>query len=523
MFRIPFNVSQVAQVTVAAIDASRTKSTGAGAGNYNFGGVVLSQSGEPFKLHRINSDNIEAQLGEPLHPRQGLAAMSLRYAKEAVRGGEGYVVPVVGADAMRPIIGVEAPAVEGDPVVATARVTPYTGDVSLEAGELMALYPVDGDVTNRTISITPIADKEGFYNLLLVKNHTNGAQETKLDVEVSFDIEALDDYGNPAYIEDVLDDDTPIRVVVSDTFAATSFSNLAAVNFTGGTRGDLNALQATDFDTAISVLRNAMVEYLAVLPLGVLDPVVIRKLQDIALERRIDGFFDVPPTLSYADAISWMNDNAFDAQSSCFYHFPYKTNDLYFSKNKAIWGISSIGYLAKCKSVASVSGAVGGFHISPAGSERGVIERSGIEPLANMGEPNYEAMVTARINKVSLHRGTLIIDDALTATKVNNYLRFQHVTSLFNAISRRFYKAAMDVKHSPDDVTMDNLNSLMRDIGAQYIGAKALVTPRDPERDGTEPFKWTIKQIELDLFKVEWWACPTGSSRRIAGSPIVIR
>lgn len=519
---IPFTTSQVSAVSIAAINASGANTGAAGGGDYRFGGVVLSQSGEPNKVYAVTGDNYTQILGSALHPVKGAAALSMRYLKEAVGSGTGFVVPVVGADAKRPVIGIKASTREDDAHVAVARVVAFSGEVATETDELLAIYPIDGDVTNRTISIQPIKDKSGFFTLKLVKNNANGTSLQQLNEVVSFDPEAVNEFGGSAYITDVLENSKLASVVFGTAFDATGFSKLDDVQFTGGTRGDLNKLKAADYEKAVLELRNYMGEYHAVLPMGLLDPTVIKDLQAIARDRRIDAFFDVPPTLTYAAAIEWMKTGGFDSQESCFYHFPYKATDLFFSSAKAVWGISSIAYGAKVKGIQSVSSSVGGYHYSPAGSERGTITRSGVEALPNIGEPDFDLMVEARINKVDTDDGKLIIDDALTATSSNTYLKFQHVVSLMNSISRRFYKAAMKLKHQPDGITLPSLNDLLRQIGEDYVAVGALVKPRDPN-DGEQPFSWEVVQKDIDFIEVKFYACPTGTSRRIAGVPIVLK
>lgn len=519
---IPFTISQVASVSVAAINASGATTSVTGGGDYRFAGLVLSESGEPNTVYAVDGSNFTSILGKALHPVKGVAAMSMRYLKEAVTVGRGYVIPVVGSDAKRPVIGIKAPAIENDAHIAIARVISFGGDVSTEADEILAIYPTDGDVTNRTISIKPIVGQAGFYTLKLVKSYANGTVDNQLNEVVSFDPEAVNEFGNSAYIADVLENSGRANIAFSIGFDESAFTQLDDVQFTGGTRGNLNALQPSDYEKAITALRNFAGAYQAVLPLGILDPVVIKDLQGVARDRRIDAFFDIPPTLNYESALEWMNTGGFESQESAFYHFPYKATDLFFTGAKSVWGISSIAYGAKLKGVQSVSASVGGYHFSPAGTERGAITRSGVEPLPNLGEPNYELMVDARINKIGTDEGKLIIDDALTATSSNTYLKFQHVVSLMNSIARRFYQAAIKLKHQPDGITIAALDGVLRSIGEDYVAVGALVTPRD-EADGEQPFQWNIEQKDLDLLEVTFYACPTGSSRRIAGVPIVLK
>ena len=52
----------------------------------------------------------------------------------------------------------------------------------------------------------------------------------------------------------------------------------------------------------------------------------------------------------------------------------------------------------------------------------------------------------------------------------------------------------------------------MTKVLERFHAAGALVTPRDPETDGTAPFILVVKQVESDYWSVTWWACPTGSA-----------
>ncbi len=90
---------------------------------------------------------------------------------------------------------------------------------------------------------------------------------------------------------------------------------------------------------------------------------------------------------------------------------------------------------------------LGGWHYSPAGEERAVIARASLQPLYPEDTPDEGAMVKGRLNKVSVGTsGQMIIDDALTCCTQDNYLHFQHVPSLMNAISRFFVQLALQMR-----------------------------------------------------------------------------
>ncbi|MCV5245997.1 phage tail protein, partial [Escherichia coli] len=81
-------------------------------------------------------------------------------------------------------------------------------------------------------------------------------------------------------------------------------------------------------------------------------------------------------------------------------------------------------------------------------------DRQNISRLASVGVIDREAFVKARINPVTIAAdGSVYIDDSLTTFSKNNYLRFQHVSSLMNAIARNFYEVAQAIKHEPDGIT----------------------------------------------------------------------
>ncbi|WP_029832034.1 hypothetical protein, partial [Vibrio parahaemolyticus] len=82
--------------------------------------------------------------------------------------------------------------------------------------------------------------------------------------------------------------------------------------------------------------------------------------------------------------------------------------------------------------------------------ERAVIQRTGLKPIQGAGEPNYQEMYKARLNKLGTdENGNLFIDDSLTSSAAENYLRFEQVVSIADAISRDFYALGNRLKHQP--------------------------------------------------------------------------
>lgn len=114
-------------------------------------------------------------------------------------------------------------------------------------------------------------------------------------------------------------------------------------------------------------------------------------------------------------------------------------------------------------------------------------------------------------------------DDDITHWFKTNYLRFGWINDVLDYIDHRFLEAAQQAKFEPDGITAEILMDLTTAIMEDLVTSGALVKPRQPERDGTNPYIITIEQLEIDLWKVTWEVCITGAARRIVGQPKLIR
>lgn len=549
---IPTSVSNVSDVSIGAIDASATLAVGSGGGSSVFAGVVVSAKGAPFELLSIHKNNYQNILGKPLHPSKGASYEPMRHISEAVTGGHGYVVRVVPSEARFPYLvitkgkgkgaevkasdsasGKSAAITEKDKaaaLVAAAQDTvttgnaPYGTPLNLPTGADLVIYIADGDPSlTRSLSMSPADSTRygaGMYHLVLTEVDELGFESELENLLVSMNPEALNDMNQPAYIVTALENGSRhMRAIVgANALGLTGFTKTA---FAGGTNGDMNKISVEQYTKAISVLRNAMVRYTAVLGLGCYDTTIIPKLSDLCSDRRIDGFFDIPPTLNYAGARKWITDLNLDNHRMCAYHFPFCAKDP-FSGSSQLWGLSGTAFVAKALGVAKVAD-VGGWHYSPAGEERGIINRREIRPMPGLDEPDYMEMYRLRINKVAFGvGGKMVIDDAITCRSREDYLRFQHVSSVMDAINREFYGIARALKHQPDGLTLDGLTGGMERLLNNFITSGALVKPRNSE-DGDKPYVLTVTQKAIDLWEVHWSCCITGTARRIHGKPALIR
>ena len=529
MKRISFAMSQAAGIAINEVNANATGSVGAG-GASSFAGLVLATRGGVNRVLSLTADNFTSVLGKPLHPRSGAAFEPYRHVQTAVLGGNGSVVRVPAPGMMIP--GITLQMVTGtDGKTTTLKIanTAFAASATpgVPAGCFAMIYVDDGDASlNRKMKLVPDAQNTALYDLVLTETGDDGSDVVLESLQVSFDPEARDDMGKTAFISAALENNNSrLRAVLSSDALAQSLK--AAVTsdltpFIGGTDGDFTKVTSNDYAKALTVLKKSQANFTAILSLGCYDAPTLISLNQYAADCRVDMFYDLKGAQNSTDAIKEAKGHNLSGQHvAARYYFPYSAMDSY-SSTSVVYGISCDAFVAKAKGVALVND-VGGWHYSPAGTSRAVLNRSGIAVLPNLDEPDMDAIYAARINTVSVTRdGSVYIDDSLTTYGKENYLRLQHISSLMNAIARDFYAIAGDLKHEPDGITQDGLTSAMTNLLERYYAANALVTPRDSSQ-GKEPFTVSVLQLDIDKWQVTWSVCPTGTSRRIVGVPVLLR
>lgn len=417
-------------------------------------------------------------------------------------------------------------AIDPSAQVVVSQGTVLVGDLpTLAAEDLFAIYIDDGDVSvDRVISIKQKSGDLTKWVLTLDAIDSLGGRSPLEEWEFSLDHTAVDDMGQPAYLPVVLENnDSRMRAVVNfNADIPSSWTGVVDAEFQGGYMGDMSKITPDDYAKGIEALNNSIVEYTAVLSLGCYDGPTLMALANHAHDVRVDYFFDLPNAITPDQAIMQAGQQGFGAfESACRYYFPYQCDDP-FNSGKIVFGMSCDAFVAKSRGVALYP-AVGGWHMSPAGASRGVISRTGIKPLPAAAKIDREALVPARINSVGIASGgSVIIDDALTCWAKDDYQKYQHVGSIMNALARAIYQIGQTLKHEPDGVTRAGLEREIPRLLRQYVATGALVVPRNPEVNGTEPFVVTIEQTNFDLWTITYAVCPTGVGRRIVAQPVLI-
>ena len=429
------------------------------------------------------------------------------------------------------------------PIEASAQT--YGTTISVGTGYICSIYPVDGDPSlNRSVKISDIDITKKRFSLKFYDKDELG-QEFLLEYwQVGVNPLDKDDMGRSAFIETLLEDrstrfrcDWNASVDWDDAFdSLTMVSELATKPaFEGGDNGGTPTTQ--EWIAAWDMFRNESVAAYLMFAAGNYDTDVLANCIDIAELRHVMMFLDTPCYIDHASAITWLESASFDSRFAAAYHCPVAAADIWYG-GKTVWGASGAVVAACATGDGNFSGDTPGVHYSPAGRNRGRLNRTMIEFIFATDIVDRDALYDARINPiVPGPDGGAIIDDALTLHYLANYSRFVWVNRIANYIDYQFLELASYMEHEPDGITGKGLTRGMKKILDALVTSGALSKPRtdasgsvspyavavaQTETD-TNPYIFTVTQPEIDRWLVQWEFCPAGSARRIVGQPILIQ
>ncbi len=517
-------VTSAAKIVVLKPIADNTVSVGGSAAAI-CATVVVSSKGLPGRPLYVTGDSVESVLGKPQPMANGTNAEGMRHLNDALSECQyGYVVRTVGADARFPSITLP---VSGAPIKSAHA---YGTDIDVGSGNWLSIYPKDGSPsTDRRVSITDIDTGNSRFTLLVEEKQDGEWVELEKHEELGAKHEDLSDMGLPAYAPVVLESYS--EYVNCEIDSDVDFSALAEVEatlFEGGTNGSDPSID--EIKSAWDVLKHANYDFNLAFAAGQYDPTVLHHINDICEDLMVQFRFDAPPHYTEEQVATWLVDlgmgNSYQAR--CL-HYPYKANDAWYG-GKSVWGVSGAAVAAKARGYANTTAHADtpGVHFTDAGSSRGYIDRSGIEPLHTTGFTADEDKVEVKSNKRIVARYSPVyrgreIGDGLTTYAKNNYLRFEWVVAVHNYLMHQVLDGLRSIKFEPDGLTRAGITRIANEECQKLVQSGALVAPRDSDTDGFEPYKVEIEQSEIDLWKVTLHICPTGAFRRGALQGVLVK
>lgn len=507
-------VDETANVTLLYTDASNTLTTTTSNAAVGFM-PVIARKGEPNKLHKLNADNWEQAHGKPFHSREGVHAESLRHLADAVQGGTVYTIRVMPSDAKMPVLRIGAK--DGSSNKPATTTISYGNEPVLQDSDVMAIYMIDGDnELERKVKIEAVDQDEygkGFYAITLTETNEDSEVTVLERIIVSLNPNAKGVDNKPAFIEDKLIQVSKRLRAVVNMAKLSEFTALDETKFDGGTSGTYSGIGPAEYEKAIKLFKSQKARIDVVMAGGCYIDASLKSMKELADSFNVDFIYDVEPNLSFDDAAKRNVSLAMNSEYASAYHFPFKANDPFYGGH-AVWGLSGFVFAALAKGV-SLKAPTGGWHYTPAGEERATINRSGVVMLENAGELDEQAFVKARLNKLGVNTaGQWMIDDALTTRIKQDDLRFKNIATVSHKIGRDFVDIANKLKHSPDEETKTGLSRLLKRMFDGFVSSGCLV--------GDTPYSFSFKQIEKDLWQVEWEINVSGSMRRTVGKPALM-
>lgn len=480
--------------------------------------VVVATKGAFGKVLDVTNQNLKAVLGDMLSPLTSHYE-GLRQLKEAVAGtGSAKVVRVIPTDAKVPVTNVNK---DKSSLLNQLTITPGTKP-TMPANHWGTFWPKDGDAAKDwTVKLfnPNKANAPGYDPALdvvdgelIIAISKGSTWQPFWQAICSLDPNAKDDDGGSIYLPNVLEKAAYLDVLLSGTAAADASPLLddhsVSFDFKDGDSG--STITAKEFSDAWELLGGPNQAWTHAFTAGMYETTAIRTMVEKARMRLAPFKIDVPPTMNETQAAAWVKSlNITDAGGQAF-HYPYKTDDSDFG-GKTIVGISgaTIAMKANCYRQPTSSG-IPGAHLALAGKNRGVVPRSGAEPLFDTGHLSKEDRVKARFNST---KNGLSVNDVLTLSPKRTYMRFEHVNEVMVVMARELLAALEDLEFEPDEDVISTLQSLGAGIQKRYEDGGAAVTPRDP-KSGTAPITFEFEQKEIDLWMVNVGYSPVGVARR---------
>lgn len=476
--------------------------------------VAVMERGPVGKSFRVTGKTYKALCGKSLHPTVGdnREWEGMRHIADAVKGVAYIdVVRVVPSDAAYPFLSfmIDGDGGNDEPVVPST--SAYGVDPTVPASSWLTIWPINGDPSvdvKVVIEVVDAAKKE----ILVAFYDASGSSDVLIGskIEASLDVTAKNDVGESIYLPSLLEDKGHEYSVVVDPSADLTNVGLLEATFTGGTNGTLSTLVAQDYMDAWDLLDNPSLGWKSGFAAGIYDATVLAHANAICASRLAAFPLDAPPWMTELDAIDWMKANCPYNYEGRAYHYNYYANDEH--GGKAAWGVSGrvTALKAACIGRPTKHTAVSGHHFVPAGNDEwGRIARAGVEPVHVKGLATRDEYVAVGLNYIA--QG-IYIDDCLATSLAKDAFRYEHTSSVLNAMGYDLAAALQGVKFRPEASTGDTLQDLGDDLALRYFNSGALTQPKTIEN----PFVVEVTQVEDDLWSVIIGLRVGGITRRIA-------
>lgn len=359
--------------------------------------------------------------------------------------------------------------------------------------------------------------------------------------EGSLKADAKDDYGNSAYLPDVIaaaTDAVEVTVGVQGDEAVVEPNSEAYGYDINGQQvwaesGVQVCFEEGGFDYAVSdytkarqALQNSAFDYAYVSSGGSRSPALLAQLTQLCYETNRQLRFDVPGDLTPEKAIAFVE--ALDLGSSKTAHLihafwsPLKSDDPTGINPAGYFGVATLNIAYACARNAQKNAKGFAPKNYPIAGVNYPISRTRTKQAYQPSNQELNRLALAKINpclyEVYSGGGSYVFRDSLTSAKVDNSLRkLIAVADMSTSIDDAVCRAAKEFLHLPMTVTIKRLQDFLKSL---FEGAEAsgwLVASSDPQMEGNA-WRFVVQANEqrpYDAVDVSYWLRYDGTARQI--------
>ena len=366
------------------------------------------------------------------------------------------------------------------------------------------------------------------------------------EVTGSLNPAAIDDFGESAYLPDVVDRQTDAFDVLvgsdaalgtnPETYGIPTTSDAYGYDAEGAEKWVVSdvldyfteggfAYDADDYIRARDQLAATQHGFGYIASGGSQSTGLLAQMASLAHALNKQFRFDVPGSLGVDAAITWVEQLNFDeAQSAHLLHAfwaPIKTADPSGVNGRGYYGTSALNIAYACARNAQTDAR--GFarkHYAIAGKDWPV-GRSGVEQTVTPTQQQRNALAKARINPVIFETysdgGLYVFVDSLTMAPVTNSLKkLISVADMSTSVDDFVTRAANDLLQSPMNVVLRRLPDVLKTLFEGAHAAGWLEAAQSPDMGGA-PWRFDVQPNAAaphERVDVTYWLRYTGTNRQ---------
>nr|WP_319566317.1 hypothetical protein [uncultured Rhodoferax sp.] len=367
----------------------------------------------------------------------------------------------------------------------------------------------------------------------IIKLRLLDAVDTVLfEFEGSLDPAAKDDYGQSAYLTDIVDSRTDsLDIVIAATANISPTSGIYGRDASGKDRwvtsGVLNcftegstAYSTTDYDRCITALRDTDTPYGYLISGGTQAVSLIGKLASMAIETNTPIGVDVSGALDGAAAITFVNSLNIDSHYVHFYWAPLESDDP-MNGGKAVWGTAGLNIGMRCARNARLNAKGFAPKNYPVAGKEWPLNRTGVRQLVRPQEQELSDLARAKINPVLFENynggGKYVYTDSLTSAKtVVSHKKLISVAEMSLSLDNWVTLYSKELLQLPMSEFIRRMNVFLDTLLNNAVASGWLVPSKN--LPGNAPFQFSVRKSEVrpaDLVLIDYWTSYDGVARQV--------